>query len=148
MKVILGCTNDLSVALQQKDQDVVNALNLVKASKSQLQGFEMMIKKEVLQETIKFCQKHEIGVLDMKAEHLPCGRPSTKGNKVKDSFMVYEQEKLVKLAMLYQKDFMAYELEHLKPQIEMIIHNVQNDAAMCDKEKVKSLNDLSQEISC
>ena len=37
MKDVLGITNDLSQALQRKDQDIVNAITLVKISKERLQ---------------------------------------------------------------------------------------------------------------
>ena len=37
MKTILGITNDLSQALQRKNQDIVNAMTLVKITKQQLQ---------------------------------------------------------------------------------------------------------------
>ena len=33
MKNILGVTNELSIALQKKNQDIINAMDLVKASK-------------------------------------------------------------------------------------------------------------------
>ena len=33
MKTILGVTNELSQTLQKKDQDIVNAMNLVQTSK-------------------------------------------------------------------------------------------------------------------
>ncbi|KAL5567045.1 hypothetical protein UlMin_030209 [Ulmus minor] len=37
MRNILGVTNELSVALQRKDQDIINAMSLVKVCKQQLQ---------------------------------------------------------------------------------------------------------------
>ncbi|KAK3219009.1 hypothetical protein Dsin_012979 [Dipteronia sinensis] len=37
MKTILGVTNELSQTLQKKDQDIVNAMNLVQTSKERLQ---------------------------------------------------------------------------------------------------------------
>ena len=37
MKIILGITNELSIALQKKIQDIVNAITLVKVSKQRLQ---------------------------------------------------------------------------------------------------------------
>ena len=37
MKKLLGITNELSQALQRKDQDIVNAMNLVRICKLQLQ---------------------------------------------------------------------------------------------------------------
>ncbi|KAK2438041.1 zinc finger MYM-type protein [Trifolium repens] len=49
---ILGFTNDLSVALQKRDQDLINALSLVNATKQELQemrdeGWEELISKVV-----------------------------------------------------------------------------------------------------
>lgn len=38
MKKVMGITNALSEALQRKDQDIINAMNLVKISKEQLQA--------------------------------------------------------------------------------------------------------------
>jgi hypothetical protein len=38
MRNILGITNDLSQALQRKDQDIVNAMTFVKVSKARLQN--------------------------------------------------------------------------------------------------------------
>ena len=37
MKTVLGISNELSQALQKKDQDIVNAMSLVKVSKERLQ---------------------------------------------------------------------------------------------------------------
>jgi hypothetical protein len=37
MKNILGITNELSITLQKKIQDIVNAMTLVKVSKQRLQ---------------------------------------------------------------------------------------------------------------
>jgi hypothetical protein len=38
MKNVLGITNELSQALQQKDQDILNAMKLVEISKLRLQA--------------------------------------------------------------------------------------------------------------
>ncbi|XP_042467523.1 uncharacterized protein LOC122050704 [Zingiber officinale] len=59
MKNILGVTNDLSQALQRKDQDIVNAMILVRSSKHQLQtmrddGWDLL-----LNEVSLFCVKYE-----------------------------------------------------------------------------------------
>ena len=37
MRAILGITNELSRALQRKDQDIINVMNLAKVCKQQLQ---------------------------------------------------------------------------------------------------------------
>ncbi|XP_042467416.1 zinc finger MYM-type protein 1-like [Zingiber officinale] len=60
MKNILGVTNDLSQALQRKDQDIVNAMILVRSSKHQLQtmrddGWDLL-----LNEVSLFCVKYEV----------------------------------------------------------------------------------------
>jgi hypothetical protein len=38
VKILLGITHDLSQALQRSDQDIINAMKLVKASKIRLQA--------------------------------------------------------------------------------------------------------------
>ncbi|XP_050125766.1 uncharacterized protein LOC126603046 [Malus sylvestris] len=61
MKSILGVTNDLSQALQKKDQEIVNAMALVKTCKEQLrcmrndENFDLLVDK-----VSSFCVEHEI----------------------------------------------------------------------------------------
>ena len=57
MKSILGITNELSLALQRKNQDIVNAMELVGISKQRLktlrnEGWESLVKEVYL-----FCEK-------------------------------------------------------------------------------------------
>ncbi|XP_070669149.1 uncharacterized protein [Malus domestica] len=66
MKVILGLTNDLSQALQRKDQEIVNAMALVKSCKEKLywmrnNGFDALV-----DEVSSFCEKHHIDVPNME----------------------------------------------------------------------------------
>ncbi|XP_068316344.1 uncharacterized protein [Pyrus communis] len=66
MKSILGVTNDLSQALQKKDQEIVNAMALVKTCKEQLrcmrndENFDLLVDK-----VSSFCVEHEIEVPTM-----------------------------------------------------------------------------------
>ncbi|XP_048439401.1 uncharacterized protein LOC103953144 [Pyrus x bretschneideri] len=66
MKFILGVTNDLSQALQKKDQEIVNAMALVKTCKEQLrcmrndENFDLLVDK-----VSSFCVEHEIEVPNM-----------------------------------------------------------------------------------
>ena len=63
---LLGVTNELSKALQRKDQDIINAMNLVKVCKQRLQ---MMRENEwdyFFDQVTTFCGKHEIKVPDME----------------------------------------------------------------------------------
>ncbi|XP_042404544.1 zinc finger MYM-type protein 1-like [Zingiber officinale] len=60
MKNILGVTNDLSQALQRKDQDIVNAMILVRSSKHQLQSMRDDGWDLLLNEVSLFCVKYEV----------------------------------------------------------------------------------------
>ncbi|KAM2549739.1 hypothetical protein TB1_014072 [Malus domestica] len=74
MKVILGLTNDLSQALQRKDQEIVNAMALVKSCKEKLywmrnNGFDALV-----DEVSSFCEKHHIYVPNMEEAFILPGR--------------------------------------------------------------------------
>ncbi|XP_050139269.1 uncharacterized protein LOC126615500 [Malus sylvestris] len=74
MKVILGLTNDLSQALQRKDQEIVNAMALVKSCKEKLHwmrnnGFDALV-----DEVSSFCEKHYIEVPNMEEAFILPGR--------------------------------------------------------------------------
>ncbi|CAN6580202.1 unnamed protein product [Malus baccata var. baccata] len=74
MKVILGLTNDLSQALQRKDQEIVNAMALVKSCKEKLywmrnNGFDALV-----DEVSSFCEKHHIDVPNMEETFILPGR--------------------------------------------------------------------------
>ncbi|XP_042404572.1 zinc finger MYM-type protein 1-like [Zingiber officinale] len=60
MKNILGVTNDLSQALQRKDQDIVNAMILARSSKHQLQTMKDDGWDLLLNEVSLFCVKYEV----------------------------------------------------------------------------------------
>ena len=65
MKNVLGITNDLSLALQRKDQDIVNAMTLVKVSKQRLQVMRDDGWETLLNEVSSFCIKHDIPIPGM-----------------------------------------------------------------------------------
>ncbi|XP_050147382.1 uncharacterized protein LOC126622675 [Malus sylvestris] len=74
MKVILGLTNDLSQALQRKDQEIVNAMALVKSCKEKLHwmrnnGFDALV-----DEVSSFCEKHYIDVPNIEEAFILPGR--------------------------------------------------------------------------
>ncbi|CAN6580303.1 unnamed protein product [Malus baccata var. baccata] len=74
MKVILGLTNDLSQALQRKDQEIVNAMTLVKSCKEKLHwmrnnGFDALV-----DEVSSFCEKHYIDVPNIEEAFILQGR--------------------------------------------------------------------------
>ena len=59
LKNILGIQNDLSLTLQRKDQDIVNAMNIVKIAKNQLQPMREDGWSSLLDEVSLFCVKHD-----------------------------------------------------------------------------------------
>nr|XP_028960025.1 zinc finger MYM-type protein 1-like [Malus domestica] len=74
MKVILGLTNDLSQTLQMKDQEIVNAMALMKSCREKLHwmrnnGFDALV-----DEVSSFCEKHHIDVPNMEEAFILPGR--------------------------------------------------------------------------
>ena len=75
---IFGYTNDLCNALQKREQDIVNAMDLLEFTKVELDvlrkdaGWE-----EFLKNVTSFCEKHKVKVVDMDGKYIPIQR-STK----------------------------------------------------------------------
>jgi len=65
MRKSLLITHDLSQTLQKKDQDIVNAMRLVKNAKIRLQKMRDGGWEELLKEVCEFCEEHNIQVLNM-----------------------------------------------------------------------------------
>ncbi|KAI3697822.1 hypothetical protein L6452_30919 [Arctium lappa] len=63
---ILGVTESLSQALQKKDQDILNAVSLVKSTKRQLQQFRLDGFCRLLEKISSFCEKHDIETVNME----------------------------------------------------------------------------------
>lgn len=57
---ILGLTNALSQALQRKDQDILEAVDLIRTTKGQLQKLRENGFDELLEKCYSFCDKHTI----------------------------------------------------------------------------------------
>ncbi|RZC12172.1 hypothetical protein D0Y65_012116 [Glycine soja] len=62
MVEILGFTNDLSIVLQKRDQDLLNALSLVKATKEELQEMRNDGWEELISKVMEIYNKHDIDV--------------------------------------------------------------------------------------
>ncbi|XP_026403877.1 zinc finger MYM-type protein 1-like [Papaver somniferum] len=74
MKNIMGVTNDLSEALQRKNQDIVNAMKLVRICKTRLQEMRDNGWNDLLSEVSSFCEQHKIKVVCMNDSSLGKGR--------------------------------------------------------------------------
>ncbi|XP_028085988.1 zinc finger MYM-type protein 1-like [Camellia sinensis] len=74
MKTILAITSELSQALQRKYQDIVNAMNLVQNFKVRLQKMRESGWTSLLDDSLSFCEKHEINVPQMEDMFVAQGR--------------------------------------------------------------------------
>ncbi|XP_021724324.1 zinc finger MYM-type protein 1-like [Chenopodium quinoa] len=74
MLTIFGYTNDLCVAFQRKEQDIVNAMELVTYTKIVLQKMREQGWDTLLNKVTSFCAKHGIVVPTMDSPYVPQGR--------------------------------------------------------------------------
>ncbi|XP_076954088.1 uncharacterized protein LOC143628357 [Bidens hawaiensis] len=70
MKHILGVTNTLCEALQRKDQDILNAVKLVKTTKEELQTYRLEGFDSLLINVTSFCDKYDIEMVNMEAAYV------------------------------------------------------------------------------
>jgi hypothetical protein len=80
MRSLLGVSNELSQALQRKDQDIVNAMKLVRMSKERLQIMRENGWSSLLDEVSTFCGINEIVVPNMDDIFLARGRSRRKAH--------------------------------------------------------------------
>ncbi|XP_023765912.1 uncharacterized protein LOC111914391 [Lactuca sativa] len=69
IKEVMGKTDILSQALQKKSQDILNAMELVSATKEGLNDFRNKGWDSLLSQVKFFCEKHEINMPDMNAPY-------------------------------------------------------------------------------
>ncbi|KMZ57986.1 hypothetical protein ZOSMA_7G00150 [Zostera marina] len=74
MEAILAITDDLSQALQRKDQDINNAMRLVTVSKQRLQDLRDNGWEDLLSNICSLCAKNDITVPSMDEIYVPYGR--------------------------------------------------------------------------
>ncbi|XP_076915293.1 uncharacterized protein LOC143574591 [Bidens hawaiensis] len=62
--------NTLSQALQRKDQDIMNAVELVRSTKKALENYRLEGFDSLLKDVTSFCDKYEIEVVNMEDEYV------------------------------------------------------------------------------
>ncbi|ESR50288.1 hypothetical protein CICLE_v10033576mg, partial [Citrus x clementina] len=144
MKNILGYANELSRALQRKDQDILNAVKLVEVYKHNLQK---------LRDKITNLHRYRVElfyvVLDMQLQELnnrfnesnielliclACLCPN-------DLFAAFDKEKLLRLAEFYPKDFSAIDLIALEMQLDVYITDLRSSAEFSE---LKGIGELAR----
>jgi hypothetical protein len=78
MLTTLTATNTLSLALQRKDQDIVNAIGCVKATRLHLNNLRRDGWDKLLDEVNEFCDKHEIDRVEMEDAYVDPRQPRKK----------------------------------------------------------------------
>ncbi|XP_041995880.1 zinc finger MYM-type protein 1-like [Salvia splendens] len=146
MTTIFGYTNNLCLALQRRDQDIINAMRLVSLTKSQLQktredGWEIHLNK-----VISFCNNHGIVVPDLEACYVPHRRSKRFVQQVSyrhhfriDVFI----ECVPKLATFYPSDFSSIDLRPLDCQLDIFMEDVRRDN---DFQNLQDLSSLSMKF--
>ncbi|KAH7655857.1 Ribonuclease H-like protein [Dioscorea alata] len=79
MMKVLGITNELSNALQQKDQNIVNAMALIDTVKDRIQDLRDNRLDELLEEVQSFCERMSIPVPNMEDKIPVRGRSRHEG---------------------------------------------------------------------
>ncbi|XP_042413020.1 zinc finger MYM-type protein 1-like [Zingiber officinale] len=82
MKSLFGITNELSLALQQKDQNIVLAVSLIKTMKVRLQKLREEGWENFLDVVNKFCSNHMIPVPNMEENMRTRGRSRRNGQMI------------------------------------------------------------------
>jgi hypothetical protein len=78
MLTTLAITNTLSLALQRKDQDIVNAIKLVKATRLSLDNLRRDGWARLLDEVNEFCDSYDIARLEMEDAYVNPQQPRKK----------------------------------------------------------------------
>ncbi|CAN6726017.1 unnamed protein product [Malus baccata var. baccata] len=170
--LILGVTNELSQALQKKDQDIVNAMALVEVCKQRLQSLRDDDFGDLLDDVQKFCQEHDIVVPNMEDLHFVRGKSRRKAprltnfhyyrvdlyfqvldtqlrelndrfNESGEYFASFDKEKIVRLAQLYPQDFDRMDLMNLPIQLDNYIHDMKMHSEFSS---LRGIDDLAKEL--
>ncbi|CAN6557975.1 unnamed protein product [Malus baccata var. baccata] len=147
MKDILGITNELSQALQRKDQDIVNAIKLVGVCK-QRRGQR---KAQAVTNMHHYCVGIFYVVLDWHLQELNNRFNETNIELLlclacicpADSFSAFDSQKLLRLAQFYPKDFSMNELVILKIQLETYIMDMRSSIEFLG---LKEIGDLAKKM--
>ncbi|CAN1149252.1 Zinc finger MYM-type protein 1 [Linum perenne] len=79
---VLAITNELSIALQRKDQDIVNAIQLVRVAKLRLQGMRDQGWELLFHDAVSFCNKENIHIPSMNDVFVLPGRSRRNSQQV------------------------------------------------------------------
>ncbi|XP_075483620.1 uncharacterized protein LOC142523773 [Primulina tabacum] len=160
MKHVLGISSELSTALQKKDQDSVNAMDLVQICKHRLQKMRDDGWDSFLENFHRFCEQHYIDVLkmdDMFTCWAPRGLPHRNPPEVTnlhhyrvdlfygviDIQLQELNDRFSEAAEFYPQDFSRFDLLTLDDQLETYICDMRSNRAF---QGLKGLGNLSEKL--
>ncbi|XP_076883680.1 uncharacterized protein LOC143532532 [Bidens hawaiensis] len=147
-----GVTNLLSQALQRKDQDIVNAIQIVNATKQQLQTFRLERVAPLLKDVASFCEKNEIEIINMEDEYIEPKYKRKKTcitnryhyevenfNTILDMQIQELGNRFNEVGMLYPRDFSYEERENLMIELDNYVINLKGDEMFANMNGVSNL---------
>ncbi|KAH1253466.1 hypothetical protein GmHk_04G010119 [Glycine max] len=171
MVEILVFTNDLSVALQKRDQDLLNALSLVKATKEELQEMRNDGWEELISKVMENCNKHDIDVPDLDALYVQGKKPRRHATtsslhelnarfdedntkllqcvsclSPSSSFEAFDVKKLLRMVELYPNDFVDVPEVVVRHQLQNYVKNVRCDPKFAKLKGLSCGNKKASEV--
>ncbi|XP_026431822.1 uncharacterized protein LOC113329067 [Papaver somniferum] len=141
MKTILGITNDLSKALQRKDQDIVNAMKLITVCKERLQLMRDEDWDSMLSEVSSFFINMQLLELNNRFKETNTELLlSVAFLSPIDSFSAFDKDKLIRFSRFYPRDFSPTQLVLLEDQLLNYIADVRSSNEFLD---LKGIVDLA-----
>ncbi|XP_016192167.1 uncharacterized protein LOC107633046 [Arachis ipaensis] len=141
MKEIIGITNILCQALQQKSQDLLNAMHVISTSKLLLQKLRDNGLCNLLEIVKKFCEKHEIDIPDMSTQYT-VGRGRSRQPKITiehhyrvDVFLAAIDSQIQELNSRFNEETMELLTLStvLDPKDNFKLFNIQNICKLAEK---------------
>ncbi|XP_010677033.1 uncharacterized protein LOC104892747 [Beta vulgaris subsp. vulgaris] len=127
---IFGITNNLNVALQKRDQDIVNAMRMVNVTKINLQEMRDEGWDSHMEKVISFMAKYDIEVPSMEGKYVVPGRRLFRA-------------KLIELAKFYPNEFSSSELIFFNHTLQNFIVAMRSDERFWN---LKTLSELSMKL--
>ena len=90
MLLILGHANCLSLSLQRKDKDILEAMSEVQLTKQKFQQIRDDGWDSILSYVLSFCEEHGIPKLDMEQEYIDRHKPRKKTNRTNYQHYKYD----------------------------------------------------------
>ncbi|XP_038701805.1 uncharacterized protein LOC119998524 [Tripterygium wilfordii] len=151
LKAILAITNELSQALQRKDQDIVNAMSVPIMEEHYLVGGRSRCGGQKVTNLHHYRIELFYTVLDRQFRELnDCFTETTTELLIcmaclnpNDSFSAFDKHKLIRLAAFYPNDFTLVELITFEDQLDTYIFDMRHSKEF---EQLKRLCDLSEKM--